>query len=281
MLQPLFPTKNFLESHKLSENTNTSHQYGGKNQNQEKITTLVIGQSGQVEAKLLNSQLGFFPTTGVTSDNKSMGHGDDFHSMFYTQSSVHPTWTPKSVCQKESSPFPTSISSQSNPKSHNSEHHHWSDDATYTSDQNANDQSNIDCAMHDSPATGQSSDTNFYRDAANHSSSGVCGGIGSGSDGNATSAVVRKNNLESFMDNDHYSYDVLRGTDSHRTSQREAALTKFRLKRKDRCYEKKVLKPCYYFTASKKSYPRNIYGKCSILGVLAAKYSEITPLFGI
>ncbi|XP_038874792.1 two-component response regulator-like APRR3 isoform X1 [Benincasa hispida] len=30
------------------------------------------------------------------------------------------------------------------------------------------------------------------------------------------------------------------GGDSHRSSQREAALTKFRLKRKDRCYEKKV-----------------------------------------
>lgn len=31
------------------------------------------------------------------------------------------------------------------------------------------------------------------------------------------------------------------GVDFHRSSQREAALTKFRLKRKDRCYEKKVL----------------------------------------
>lgn len=34
------------------------------------------------------------------------------------------------------------------------------------------------------------------------------------------------------------------GGDSHRSSQREAALTKFRLKRKDRCYEKKVVIAC-------------------------------------
>ncbi|MCI02740.1 two-component response regulator-like PRR95-like, partial [Trifolium medium] len=151
-------------------------------------------------------------------------------------SGMHPTWTPKSMFQKESSPFPTSISSHSNPKSQNSEPRHWSDDATYTCDQNVNDQSNIDCD--DSPSNGQSCGTSFYHDVENCNTSGVCEeGIGSGSDGNAPSAVVGKNNLESSMNNDHY--DGLGGTNSHRTSQREAALMKFRLKRKDRCYDKK------------------------------------------
>ncbi|TKY61196.1 Two-component response regulator APRR5 [Spatholobus suberectus] len=252
LLQPLFPTpstisakltnasRNSHESHKLSENAYTSHQYGGKNQNQEKITTLVIGQSGQVDPKLANSQLGSFPATGVTSDHKSSGSDNVFPSMLYVQSGVNPIWTSKSVCQKESSPFPTSTSSQSNPQSHNSERHHWSDDATHASDQNVNDQSNLDCETHDYPATGQSAGTSFYHGTANHNSSGVYRSIGCRSDGNATSAKVAKDSHESFIDSGHHSYDGFIGTDSHRTSQREAALTKFRLKRKDRCYEKKV-----------------------------------------
>lgn len=229
VLQPLFPTKSSHESQKSSENVNTTHQYDGKKQKQENITYLVIGQSGQVDTKC---QLEFFPATGATSDNKSMEHDNVLHSMFNAQSGMHPTWTPKSVFQKESSPFPTSISSHSNPKSQNSEPHHWSDDATYTCDQ-----SNNDCAMHDSPSNGQSC-TSFYHDSESHNASGVCEGLGSVSDGNAPSAIVGKNNLESSMNNDHH--DGLRDTSSHRTSQREAALTKFRLKRKDRCYDKKV-----------------------------------------
>ncbi|KAL2345959.1 hypothetical protein Fmac_007244 [Flemingia macrophylla] len=231
LLQPLFPTPATIcdkltnasqsshESHKLSKNAYISHQYGGKNQNQEKITTPVIGQSGQVDP---NSQLGSFPATGVTSDHKSTGNSNSniFPSTLYAQSVFNPIWTPKSGCQKESSPFPTSTSSQSNPRSHNSERHHWSDDATH--------------------ATGQSAcTTSFYPDTPNHSS-GVNRSVGCKSDGYATSAKVVGDSHESFIDSGHRSYDGLLGTDSHRTSQREAALTKFRLKRKDRCYEKKV-----------------------------------------
>ncbi|KAL2954817.1 hypothetical protein AAZX31_19G245400 [Glycine max] len=248
LLQPLFPTpstisakltnasQNSHESLKLSKNTSTSHQYSEKSQNQEeKIITSVIGQSGQVDPKLPNSQLGLFPATGVTSDHKSKGNGNVFPSKLYAKSGVHPISTPKSVCQKESSPFPTSTSSQSNPQSHNSERHHWLEDATHASDQNVNDQSNLECETHDSPAASQSAGTSFFHDTANHNSSGVYR-----SDGNATSAKVAKESHEIFIDSGQRSYDGFIGTDSHRTSQREAALTKFRLKRKDRCYEKKV-----------------------------------------
>lgn len=203
---------------------------GEKNQSQDKITTLVIGQSGQVDPKLPHSRFESCPATGVTSDPKSTGNSNVFLSMLYAQSGIHPVWTPKLVCQKESSPFPTSTSSQSNPQSHGSERHDWSDDTTHASDQNLNDQSNMDCETHDSPAAGPSAASSFYHD----------------SDGNATSAKVAKDNHKSFVDSDHRRYDGFIGTDSHRTSQREAALIKFRLKRKDRCYEKKVLQMRYY-----------------------------------
>ncbi|KAI5390728.1 hypothetical protein KIW84_075860 [Lathyrus oleraceus] len=140
--------------------------------------------------------------------------------------------------QKESSPFPTSISSHSNPKSQNSEAHQLSDDTTYTCVRNKNDQSNIDCVMHDSPYNGQNCGTSLYHDAENHNTSGVSEGTGSRSDGNTPQSVVGKNHLESSISNDHY--DEPRGANSYHTSQREAALLKFRLKRKDRCYDKKV-----------------------------------------
>ncbi|CAI8615804.1 unnamed protein product [Vicia faba] len=175
LLQPFFPTNNSYESQKLSENTNTTYQCDGKNQKEDSNTYLVIGQSVQVDAKFRNSQHEFFPaTTGDTSDNKSMEHDDVFHSISNAQSGMNPTWTPKSMFQKESSPFPTSISSHSNPKSQNSEARQWSDDTTYTCDLYKNDQSNIDCAMDDSPSNGQGCGTSFYHDAENRNTSGVC-----------------------------------------------------------------------------------------------------------
>ncbi|XP_058776371.1 uncharacterized protein LOC131650687 [Vicia villosa] len=242
LLQPFFPTNNSYESQKLSENTNTTYQCDGKNQKEESNTYLVIGQSVQDDAKFMNRQHEFFSAnTGDTSDNKSMEHDTVLNSISNAQSDTNPTWKPKSMFQKESSPFPTSISSHSNPKSQNSEAHQWSDNTTYTCDQNKNDQSNIDCSMHESPSNGQSCGTSFYHDAENRNTSGVCEGTGSRSDGNALLSVVRKNHLESSISNDHYG--ELRGANSHCTSHREATLTTFRLKRKDICYDKKVLQP--------------------------------------
>ncbi|XP_015968304.1 two-component response regulator-like APRR9 isoform X1 [Arachis duranensis] len=248
LLQPLFPSQsitsaklssvscNSHESHKSSENTHTHHQHGDKIQDKQNMTTLVT-QTGQIEPKSPNDELGFSCATGVSSDHNSMGNANAFPRMPCAQSAVHPIWTPKPVSKKENSSFPTSASSHSNPETDNSECHRCSDDATYTSDQNGNDQSKMDCVRHDSAAAaGQSASTSFYLE--NHNSSGAYGSIGSGSDANATSAVVTKNNP--FADSSQHSHDGFRGTDSHRSSQREAALTKFRLKRKERCYEKKV-----------------------------------------
>ncbi|BAT80367.1 hypothetical protein LR48_Vigan635s005100 [Vigna angularis] len=245
LLQPLCPTPSTIsakltnvshdsqKSPKLFENATTSHQCGAKDQIKDKITTPDIGQSGQVDPKLPNSQVGFFPAAGVTYDHKSTGNGNVFPSMLYSQSDVHTIWTPKSLFQKESSPFPTSTSSQSNPQSLNSKHHHCSDDATHNSIQNVNHQSHLDFETQDSPAASETADTALYHDTTNHNCSGVYRSIGCTSDGNTTSAKVAKDNHESFTDIGHLSHDGYIGTDSHRTSQREAALTKFRLKRKD------------------------------------------------
>ncbi|KAG4950844.1 hypothetical protein JHK85_044711 [Glycine max] len=236
LLQPLFsppsitsPKVNWLnwDSHeclKLSGNC----QYDDSNQNLENMISTVIGQYG------------LLPVSGVISKLKSEGHGHVFTSVFYAQSGIHPMLSPKPVCQNESSPFPTSTSSQSNPESHCSDQpHDCSNDATCL-DQNVKDNTDSDHARHESPAADQSAGNNLCHDAANHVNSSAYGSMDSGNDGHATSAIVSKNTSDGFSDSGCHNYDGFRVTDSHRSSQREAALVKFRLKRKERCFEKKV-----------------------------------------
>ena len=248
------PSWDSHESHKLSRTTSGNCcQYDGSNKNLENMIGTVIDQHGQVKPKLSNSQCGMLPVSGVISDLKSKGHGNAFTSVFYAPSGPHPVWSPKPVCQNESSPFPTSTSSQSNPESHNSDQYHeCSNDATCLN-QNVKEDADLDQERRDSPAADQSAGYSLCHDASYHVNSSAYGSMDSGNDGHATSAIVSKNNPEVFSDSVCHNYDGSRGTESHRTSQREAALTKFRLKRKERCFEKKVFQPalillveCYF-----------------------------------
>ncbi|CAJ1950551.1 unnamed protein product [Sphenostylis stenocarpa] len=233
------PSWDSLESHKLSRTTSGNCcQYGGSNQNLENMISTVIDQYGQVKPEVSNSQLGILPVSGVISDLKSNVHGNVFTSVFYAPSGTHPVWSPKPAFQNESSPFPTSTSSQSNPESHNSDHD-CSNDATCLN-QNVKEDTDLDHARHDSPAADHSAGNSICHDAANHINNSAYGSMDSGNDGNATSAIGSKNNPEGFSDNVYHNYDGFRAIDSHRSSQREAALNKFRLKRKERCFEKKV-----------------------------------------
>lgn len=207
------------------------------------MISTVIDQYGQVKPNLSSSQCGMLPVSGVISDLKSKGHGNVFTSVFYAPSGTHPVWSPKPVCQNEGSPFPTSTSSQSNAESHHSDQYHdCSNDATGLN-QNVKEDTDLDQARHDSPAAAESAGNSLCHDASYHVNSSAYGSMDSGNDGLATSAIVSKNNPEGFSDSVCHNYDGSRATDCYRTSQREAALTKFRLKRKERCFEKKVLQP--------------------------------------
>nr|KYP38831.1 Two-component response regulator-like APRR5 [Cajanus cajan] len=101
---------------------------------------------------------------------------------------------------------------------------------------NSKGHGNVFPSVHDSPAAERS----LCHETANHVSISAYGSMESANDGNATSAIVSNNNPEGFSDSGCHNYDGFRVTDSHHSSQREAALTKFRLKRKERCFEKKV-----------------------------------------
>ncbi|KAJ9681018.1 hypothetical protein PVL29_020095 [Vitis rotundifolia] len=95
---------------------------------------------------------------------------------------------------------------------------------------------------HGSPVAGQSASSSLCNGVVSHLSSSVHGSFCKRNDGNPTSngAVVRTTAPESVNDEGLSNNDALKGMDSHHSTQREAALMKFRLKRKERCFEKKV-----------------------------------------
>ncbi|XP_055962282.1 two-component response regulator-like APRR5 [Mercurialis annua] len=86
---------------------------------------------------------------------------------------------------------------------------------------------------HISHTADQSATSCFYNSTASHLNMGY--GSTSGSNSNIDQVAKVRTAVERI--NDGF---LLHNANSHRSIQREAALNKFRLKRKDRCYEKKV-----------------------------------------
>ncbi|KAK4848140.1 hypothetical protein QYF36_009745 [Acer negundo] len=156
-------------------------------------------------------------------------------------------WNPKSRCQREQSPFPTCTSAHSNPDIYGLEQGYQRGDGTTSNsiEQAVCEQKDVELLeemRQDSPADGQSACSSLCNGLGNNDNSFTIGGPCSRIDENATltRAINKGTAPESMNEGTLFSHDRFRGTDSHRTSQREAALTKFRLKRKDRCFEKKV-----------------------------------------
>ncbi|KAL0014805.1 hypothetical protein SO802_001874 [Lithocarpus litseifolius] len=254
MLQPLLPilssncTKakdDASETHELSSNQLSGHTNGTfpqhdatLNNSQENITSLLIGQSGQAELQFPSHQLGMISVPGVRYDNICAGYGHLFPSMPHTQPGLPPVWSPKSTCQQDQSPLISSTLVQSNPEIHSSEQgYHRSNETTNNSihqvDHEENDLEPVEEHRHGSSTAGQTTTSSLCNGAVDHINGVAYGNSSARRDENATAP-------ESLSESDHFIHDGSRGLDSSRSSQREAALTKFRLKRKDRCYEKKV-----------------------------------------
>ncbi|KAK1558927.1 hypothetical protein Q3G72_008370 [Acer saccharum] len=218
----------------------------------ENLTSPVIGQSGQAEVIfpspiLPSPQLGFSPVSGVRFDNTRAGYTQAFPPIFYTQSGLPPAWSPQSLCQREQSPFPTCTSAHSNPDIYGLEQGYQRGDGTTSNsiDQAVCEQKDVELLeemRQGSPADGQSACSSLCNGLGNNDNSCTSGGPCSRIDeiSTLTQAINKGTAPESMNEGTLLSHDRFRGTDSHRSSQREAALTKFRLKRKDRCFEKKV-----------------------------------------
>ncbi|XP_030953288.1 two-component response regulator-like APRR9 isoform X2 [Quercus lobata] len=262
MLQPRLPIlssnctkakEDASETHELSSNQLSGHTNGTFPQHdatlsnsQENITSLLIGQSGQAELQFPSHQLGMIPVPGVRYDKICAGYGHLFPSMLHTQPGLPPVWSPKSTCQQDQSPLISSTSAQSNPEIHSSEIHsseqgyHRSNETVNNSihqaDQAEHEENDLEPVEENrlgSSAAGQTTTSSLCNGAVDHINGVAYGNGSTRRDENATAP-------ESLSESGHFIYDGSRGLDSSRSSQREAALTKFRLKRKDRCYEKKV-----------------------------------------
>ncbi|KAK2649946.1 hypothetical protein Ddye_017435 [Dipteronia dyeriana] len=237
-----------LVFNQLYENaTGNVQSHGATSSNlTENLTSPVIGQSGQAEVIFPSPQLGFSPVSGVRFDNTRAGYTQVFPPIFYTHSGLPPAWSPKSPCQREQSPFPTCTSAHSNPDIYGLEQGYQRGDGTTSNsiDQAVCEQKDVEILeemKQGSPATGQSACSSLCN-GLNNDNSCTDGGPCSRMDENTTftQAINKSTAPESMNEGTLFSHDRFRGTDSHRSSQREAALTKFRLKRKDRCFEKKV-----------------------------------------
>lgn len=191
------------------------------------------------ESKLMfqSPKIGVIPVPGNRLSNRFDGHDPTFMPMIQAQSG----FPSLADAQQEKSSVPASISAHSSPDIQDSDQgYHLSDETANCSvDRSVYEPKSrepIGEQMGSSPATVQSASNNIPNAAAaNHDCSSPYGGVSSRTDANYYDKV------ESIKGNNILVHDRgPEGMDSNRASLREAALLKFRLKRKDRCFEKKV-----------------------------------------
>ncbi|OMO82360.1 hypothetical protein COLO4_23051 [Corchorus olitorius] len=258
-LQPNFPTlagnraamkEHDCKSGQHLENTNGISQAHVVTLSDCKETTPVMGQS---ELTFPSSQIGPIPVPRVRSDDMYTGCNNVSQHVYHAQPGLPPAWSPKPAGQREYSPFPMSTSVHSTPDVNDSEQvYHRSDEVTNCSidhnDREQDKQEPVGEQRCSSPTADQSACSSLCNGGGNHENSSVHGGVSSRSDASASAsasanfaaAIDKGTTTENFNDSNFFIHEGLKGMDSHRSSQREAALTKFRLKRKDRCFEKKV-----------------------------------------
>ncbi|XVF51095.1 hypothetical protein PTKIN_Ptkin04bG0156800 [Pterospermum kingtungense] len=210
------------------------------------LTTGTTGQSKQTEVVASCSQQRVFhvpvPVKGVRLNNLCDGNSSAIPPIFGPQSSPSPVPSPSSANQQEHAfrvnPF-CSSSFESNSS------RQWYDRLASSANQSTNqplpkmDQklNSVEDRGHISPTTDQCASSSFCNGSLSQLNGIACGSTVA-SNGNIDQVAIVRSSTESKNDDSLPSA----GGNSHRSIQREAALTKFRLKRKDRCYEKKVRK---------------------------------------
>ncbi|XAR53911.1 hypothetical protein NMG60_11028851 [Bertholletia excelsa] len=157
-----------------------------------------------------------------------------------------PAWSPK--FQQELSPFLVSSTLCPSSEIHTSEQdeNQYEETTNHSAGPTVPEEDkklkSMEVVRHGSPTPELSCIGGLSISIANKLNNGACQTTCNGSDSGATPAptTVGPSASESVNDNHFFICEGLEGTDSHYSSQREAALIKFRLKRKDRCFEKRV-----------------------------------------
>lgn len=198
-------------------------------------------QSKESEAATSHSQQGHslpIPVKGVRFNDLCTAYGSVLPPMFRRESGPPSVPSPSSVVLLEPA-FQVNAFYQSNVKENSSEQHYESrgpngkgapNHMVYKQEhksEHAEDRGHI------SPTTDQSVSSSFCNGNASHLNS-----MGYGSNCGSSSNVDQLPIVRAASEGKNE--DVANNASSHRSIQREAALNKFRMKRKERCYEKKV-----------------------------------------
>ncbi|XP_002524429.3 two-component response regulator-like APRR5 isoform X2 [Ricinus communis] len=202
------------------------------------IISLANGQTEESEKAISSTQQKVFPVNGVGFNNLCTSYGSMFSPIFCKQQSgASPIPSPSSGSQPEPNckvnPFRQFNFISNSENLYDGLIQTANDTANRTLQKQDKELDPPEDRGHISPTTDQSATSSFYNGAASHLNMGYGSHSGSNSNvdqvANVRVAAERKN-----------EESTLHNANSHRSIQREAALNKFRLKRKDRCYEKKV-----------------------------------------
>ncbi|XP_039025211.1 two-component response regulator-like PRR95 [Hibiscus syriacus] len=157
--------------------------------------------------------------------------------------------SPKQATMQQHSPLPVNTSLHSDPDVNDSEQvNHWSDEATNSTVvqtvQGQDKQVPVEELRCSSPVDDLSSCSHLCNDVSNHEKGFAHGGGMSWSSTSASAATSAAINDSTATDisggSNRFVHDGLKRMGAPHSSEREAALTNFRLKRKDLCFEKKV-----------------------------------------
>ncbi|GMP70745.1 hypothetical protein CsSME_00029464 [Camellia sinensis var. sinensis] len=225
-LQPLHSSASICNQQKdLGNNSDRQLSNQTLNYNSEKnMLSLATGQSGQAEVDFpCHQQTPFpIPVKGMRFDSLCTAYGSVVPPIFCTQSSLSPVQSPGSARHLEPS-VQVSAFHSSNLETKNSQQFHG------LVDQNGNNFANQ--TEHKQMQKLESSeDQRYFSSATDQSASN------SFCNGNVDQVPVIRAAAESGNEDGFPIHDI----NCHRSVLREAALNKFRLKRKERCYEKKV-----------------------------------------
>ncbi|KAJ8632460.1 hypothetical protein MRB53_025796 [Persea americana] len=187
------------------------------------------------------------PFSGMPLDGLHSSYGTLPQHMFYTYPTGAPgppPWSTHSMSPQEA--FYVNSFHQSIPKTLNPEKDHHPcdknvDKSGYQSGttQERNLESRED-PEHIPSAPAESGSSNLCNGSSGNQKSSGSGSVCNESNRNISAAATPVATSESGNDECIFTTDQVRSIDCQHVSRREAALTKFRLKRKDRCYEKKV-----------------------------------------
>lgn len=230
----------------MLSNTATCYSYdtpGIAQSTQRIIISPATGQSKESEVATSCSQQRVFPVAvpvkGIRINNLCAGFGSVLPPMFCAQSVPSPTPSPSSVAQQEPS-FQMNILYRSNLENNNFEQQYdpvrqnTNDAVNQTIQKQEHKLDPLENQGHISPTTDQSASSSVCNGGVSHHNS-----IGYGSACGSNSNVDHVNFVGASESKNEEGFFPQNGS-SHRSIQREVALAKFRLKRKERCYEKKV-----------------------------------------